>query len=130
MRQRILGNRKPFHDLAYGCGVGLAAHLAENATPPWSRQPLEPGDEIWLPEWSGHLGGVQRWRSSVAWGALGHNSKAVHHAYAKRAEVTMPSLDDWEKEWGKNSRCRVEPRLLQVDFRSSLAALAQSNLKA
>ena len=28
-------------------------------------------DETWLPEWSGKLGGVQRWRSSVArvsWG--------------------------------------------------------------
>jgi hypothetical protein len=23
-------------------------------------------DETWLPEWSGNLGGVQRWRSSVA----------------------------------------------------------------
>ena len=30
--------------------------------------------------------------------ALGHNSKAVHHAYSKHAEVTVPSLDDWEKE--------------------------------
>jgi len=29
--------------------------------------------------------------------ALGHNSKAVHRAYAKHAEVTVPSLDDWEK---------------------------------
>jgi len=30
--------------------------------------------------------------------ALGHNSKAVHQAYAKRAEVDIPSLDDWEKQ--------------------------------
>jgi integrase len=30
--------------------------------------------------------------------ALGHNSKAVHRAYAKHAEVTVPSLDDWEKD--------------------------------
>ena len=29
--------------------------------------------------------------------ALGHNSKAVHRAYAKRAKVIIPSLDDWEK---------------------------------
>jgi integrase len=28
--------------------------------------------------------------------ALGHNSKAVHRAYAKHAEVTVPSLADWE----------------------------------
>lgn len=26
--------------------------------------------------------------------ALGHNSKAVHHAYLKQAEVTVPSLDN------------------------------------
>jgi hypothetical protein len=34
--------------------------------------------------------------------ALGHNSKAVHHAYTKHAEVTVPSLDDWEKDWQEN----------------------------
>ncbi len=33
--------------------------------------------------------------------ALGHGSKAVHHAYSKHAEVTVPSLDDWEKQWQK-----------------------------
>ena len=50
--------------------------------------------------------------------ALGHNSKAVHHAYSKRAEVTVPSLDDWEKEWQKNPRGSAQPKLLPVDFRS------------
>jgi integrase len=59
--------------------------------------------------------------------ALGHNSKAVHRAYAKHAEVTVPSLDDWEKEWEKNSLGNVQPKLLPVDFRSSLVAVAQSN---
>ena len=34
--------------------------------------------------------------------ALGHNSKAVHRAYAKHAEVTAPSLADWEKDWQEN----------------------------
>ena len=29
---------------------------------------------------------------------LGHNSKAVHRAYAKRALVKIPSLEDYEKE--------------------------------
>jgi hypothetical protein len=33
--------------------------------------------------------------------ALGHNSKAVHRAYAKHAEVTT-SLEDWERNWQKN----------------------------
>ena len=30
--------------------------------------------------------------------ALGHNSKAVHRAYAKRALVRIPSLEDYEKQ--------------------------------
>ena len=30
--------------------------------------------------------------------ALGHNSKAVHRAYAKRALVKIPSLEEYEKE--------------------------------
>jgi hypothetical protein len=44
--------------------------------------------------------------------ALGHNSKAVHRAYAKHAEVTVPSLDDWEKEWEKNPHRNVQSKLL------------------
>ncbi len=59
--------------------------------------------------------------------ALGHNSKAVHHAYSKHAEVTVPSLDDWEKEWEKNSQRNAQSKLLPVDFRSPLVASAQSN---
>jgi hypothetical protein len=59
--------------------------------------------------------------------ALGHNSKAVHRAYAKHVEVTVPSLDDWEKEWEKNSQRSTQPKLLPVDFRSPLAAVAQKN---
>src|SRR5258708_3953440 len=30
--------------------------------------------------------------------ALGHNSKAVHRAYAKNAKVTLPPLEDYERE--------------------------------
>ena len=30
--------------------------------------------------------------------ALGHNSKAVHRAYAKRALMKLPSLEDYEQE--------------------------------
>jgi hypothetical protein len=29
--------------------------------------------------------------------AFGHNSKAVHRAYAKRALMKIPSLEDYEK---------------------------------
>ncbi|MBU6401922.1 MAG: tyrosine-type recombinase/integrase [Verrucomicrobia bacterium] len=63
----------------------------------------------------------------IAQQALGHNSKAVHHAYAKHAEVTVPSLDDWEKEWSKNPHRNAQSKLLPVDFRSPLAAVAESH---
>jgi Zn/Cd-binding protein ZinT len=59
--------------------------------------------------------------------ALGHNSKAVHRACAKDAEVTVPSLADWEKDWQENSQRSGQPKLLPVNFRSSLAAIAKSN---
>jgi len=48
--------------------------------------------------------------------ALGHNSKAVHHAYSKHAEVTVPSLDDWEKQWEKNPQGMEKPKVVAVDF--------------
>lgn len=56
--------------------------------------------------------------------ALGHNSKAVHHAYAKHAEVTVPSLEDWEKEWRKNPQAAAQPKVVPVDFRAQPAATA------
>ena len=59
--------------------------------------------------------------------ALGHNSKAVHRAYAKHAEVTVPSLADWEKNWQENPQRSVKPKLLPVDFRLALAIFAQTN---
>ncbi|HMD54778.1 MAG TPA: tyrosine-type recombinase/integrase, partial [Phycisphaerae bacterium] len=59
--------------------------------------------------------------------ALGHNSKAVHHAYSKHAEVTVPSLDDWEKDWQENPQRSGQLKLLPVDFRSPLVTFAQSN---
>ncbi len=30
--------------------------------------------------------------------ALGHNSKAVHRAYARKAQVVLPSLESYEKK--------------------------------
>ena len=58
--------------------------------------------------------------------ALGHNSKALHRAYAKHAEVTVPSLTDWEKESEKFTTQHAA-KVAAVDFRSSVAAVAQSN---
>ena len=63
--------------------------------------------------------------------ALVHNSKAVHHAYSKHAEVTVPSLDDWEKQWKRNTEGSDQksvisgrnempkPAVVQVDFQAS-----------
>jgi hypothetical protein len=59
--------------------------------------------------------------------ALGHNSKAVHRAYAKHAEVTVPSLADWEKDWQENPQLSAQPKLLPVDFRSTPLASSQRN---
>ena len=30
--------------------------------------------------------------------ALGHQSKAVHRAYARKAQVTLPALEDYERK--------------------------------
>lgn len=51
--------------------------------------------------------------------ALGHNSKAVHHAYAKHAEVTVPSLDDWEESFrtSNNGGEVKKPKVVLVNFR-------------
>jgi len=48
--------------------------------------------------------------------ALGHNSKAVHRAYARHAEVTVPSLADWEKEWQRKAHENNPRKLVAVNF--------------
>jgi len=59
--------------------------------------------------------------------ALGHNSKAVHRVYAKHAEVTVPSLDDWEKDWKSKPQRAMPANLLPVAFRSMLQGISQAN---
>jgi hypothetical protein len=43
-----------------------------------------------------------------------------------RSEVTVPSLDDWEKDWQDNPQRSVLPKLLPVDFQSPFSAVTQS----
>lgn len=62
--------------------------------------------------------------------ALGHNSKAVHHAYSKAAEVTVPCLDDWEKEWKRNPQGMEKPKVVPVNFQAQPAAQAASGAEA
>lgn len=47
-----------------------------------------------------------------------HISESVHHAYVKHAEVTLPSLDDWEETFwtGKNAVQPAKPKAVPVDF--------------
>ena len=52
--------------------------------------------------------------------ALGQNSKAVHRAYAKRAQVTVPSLEDYEELAEKN--------LVRVEFARSGTAVTAAKL--
>ena len=46
--------------------------------------------------------------------ALGHNSKAVHHAYAKKAEVRVPCLEDWERQ--------MKDKIVQMEFTNKAAS--------
>jgi integrase len=41
--------------------------------------------------------------------ALGHNSKAVHRAYAKNAQVTLPPLEEYEREHEQKAHERRPP---------------------
>jgi len=59
--------------------------------------------------------------------ALGHNSKAVHRAYAKHAEVTVPSLADWEKDWQENPRRNTQSKPSPIDSRFVLESIAERN---
>jgi len=50
----------------------------------------------------------------------------VHHAYSKHAEVTVPSLDDWERGWAEKLKAETlkpeMPKVVAVDFTSGPAA--------
>jgi integrase len=97
-----------FHQRCVGLGIkGVTLHSYRYA---WAERALKCG----FPE-------------RFAQQALGHNSKAVHRAYAKHAEVTVPSLDDWEKEWQEKPQRGSQPKSLAADFRVPLTDVAQSN---
>ena len=63
--------------------------------------------------------------------ALGHNSKAVHHAYSKNAEVTVPSLEDWEKGWKQRPEAGAlpMPKLVAVDFTAPQAGVTDERVQ-
>jgi len=97
-----------FHQRCIGLGIkGVSLHSYRYA---WAERALKCG----FPE-------------RFAQQALGHNSKAVHRAYAKRTEVTVPALADWEQDWQEDPQRSGQPKLLPVVFRSTAAGTAQSN---
>jgi len=54
--------------------------------------------------------------------ALGHNSKAVHRAYAKKAKVTVPSLEDYEKQ-------PADKKVIQLQVQNGATDAAQIGVK-
>ena len=56
--------------------------------------------------------------------ALGHNSKAVHRAYAKKAQVTLPPLEEYER---RVSETKVIPMPLANEARPVAASGAATN---
>jgi len=99
-----------FHQRCGGLGIkGVSLHSYRYA---WAERALKCG----YPE-------------RFAQQALGHNSKAVHHAYSKHAEVTVPSLDDWEKQWHKNPQGVEKPKVVAVDFQGQEASAPGSRVE-
>jgi len=106
-----------FHQRCVGLGIsGVSLHSYRYA---WAERALKCG----YPE-------------RFAQQALGHNSKAVHHAYSKNAEATVPSLDDWEKGWkqrpeagGQRSETDVlpMPKVVAVDFLTQQAGVTDGH---
>jgi integrase len=43
-------------------------------------------------------GAIAGYPERFAQKALGHNSKAVHRAYARKAQVTLPPLEEYESK--------------------------------
>ncbi|HZM03540.1 MAG TPA: tyrosine-type recombinase/integrase [Candidatus Saccharimonadales bacterium] len=46
--------------------------------------------------------------------ALGHNSKAVHRAYARKAQVVIPTLEDYERNLAPGQRSAGVPMRVEV----------------
>ena len=59
--------------------------------------------------------------------ALGHNSKAVHRAYSKKADVKVPSLDVWEQNHRVSSPDGADAKILRVGFSSASHSFPKSS---
>ena|ERR1051326_5511647 len=57
--------------------------------------------------------------------ALGHNSKAVHRAYARKAQVVLPPLEDYERNPGTGNLVNSRPAQTPGTESANLPAKAQ-----
>jgi hypothetical protein len=55
------------------------------------------------------MGMYRLYPERFAQAALGHNSKAVHRAYAKKAMVVIPTLEDYERKLAAASADVIVP---------------------
>ena len=51
--------------------------------------------------------------------ALGHNRKAVHRAYSRKAKVKLPSLENYEKQAAAGNVIPFQPQVLQSEQQPS-----------
>jgi integrase len=51
--------------------------------------------------------------------ALGHNSKAIHRSYAKRAEVRLPSLEKYE-------RSKLEENVIPINVQTGTVEVIET----
>ena len=70
----------------------------------------ERAKRVGMPEWLAHA-------------ALGHNSKAIHRAYAKKAIIVAPSLEDYENKAAALPTALRPDNRTAVEFDSSTALL-------
>ncbi|MCI0350674.1 MAG: tyrosine-type recombinase/integrase, partial [Acidobacteriales bacterium] len=56
--------------------------------------------------------------------ALGHNSKAVHRAYARKAKVKLPSLESYEKQAAEGQIIQLPPLTSESDRAARLGHTA------
>ena len=54
--------------------------------------------------------------------ALGHNSKAVHRAYARKALVTLPPLEEYERRYRHK-------KIIPVDFKDDSSETIAPNFE-
>jgi integrase len=57
--------------------------------------------------------------------ALGHNSKAVHRAYARKAKVKLPSLESYEKQAAEGQIIQLPPLTSENDRAARLGTISR-----